>query len=51
MYTGSLNNDDDDFSGGGGGGETKEEADETNSKILIFQYLFTMEYLRKYRLN
>jgi hypothetical protein len=46
MYTGSLNNDDD-F---GGGGETKE-ADGTNDKILIFQYLFTMEYLKKYRLN
>jgi len=50
MYTGSLNNDDD-FGGGGGGGETKEEeADETN-KICIFQDLFTMEYLKKYRLN
>lgn len=47
--TGSLNNDDD-F---GGGGETKDEAeaDETNNKILIFQDLFTMEYLKKYRLN
>jgi len=43
MYTGSLNNDDD-F---GGGGESKEEkADETNNKILIFQDLFTMGYLK-----
>jgi hypothetical protein len=51
MYIGSLNNDDD-FGGGGGGGETKEgEADETNNKILIFQDLFTVEYLKKYRLN
>jgi len=48
MYTGSLNNDDDFV----GGGETKEEeADETNNKILKFQDLFTMEYLKKYRLN
>jgi len=46
-YTGSLNNNYD-F---GGGGETKEEADETNNKILIFQDLFTMEYPKKYRLN
>jgi hypothetical protein len=40
-----LNNDD--F---GVGGETKYD-DETNNKILIFQDLFTMEYLKKYRIN
>jgi len=51
MYTGSLNNDDD-FGGGGGDGETKDDDDdETNNKILIFQDLFTMEYLKKYRLT
>jgi hypothetical protein len=47
MCTGSLN-DDNVF----GGGETKEEeADEINNKILIFQDVFSMEYLRKYKLN
>lgn len=50
MYTGSLNNDDD-FGGSGSGGETKEEADETNNKILIFQDLFTMEYLKEIQKN
>lgn len=51
MYTGSLNNGDDFGGGGGGDGERKDDDDETNNKILIFQDLFTMEYLKKYRLN